>query len=86
MDSSLLIECRTHLHGSISYQKSVGFLFKAPILMYMGKNLRAATSEQNTFELVQPEVIDFKGKVVGTPLVCLAQGHRLLFQRLQRQM
>lgn len=33
--------------------------------MYMGKNLRLAMSEQNTFEHVQLKVIDFKGKVVG---------------------
>lgn len=53
--------------------------------MYMGKNLRITMSEQNTFEHVQLEVIDFKGNVVGPWGMCLAQGHGLLFQRLKRQ-
>lgn len=53
--------------------------------MYMGKNLRLAMSEQNTFKYVQLKVIDFKGKVVGPSGMCLAQGQRLLFGRLKRQ-
>lgn len=73
---------RQHL---LSNKGSVGLLFKEPIFMYMGKNLRITMSEQNTFEHVQLEVIDFKGNVVGPSGMCLARGHGLLFQRLKRQ-
>ena len=51
--------------------------------MYMGRNLRLAMSEQNTFKYVQLKVIDFKGKVVGPSGMCLAWGQWLLFQRLK---
>lgn len=53
--------------------------------MYMGRNLRLAMSEQNTFKYVQLKVIDFKGKVVGPFGMSLARGQWLLFQRLKKQ-
>lgn len=55
------------------------------VLMYMGRNLRLAMSEQNTFKYVQLKVIDFKGKVVGPFGMSLARGQWLLFQRLKKQ-
>lgn len=63
----------------------MGLLYKDPIFMYTGRNLRVSMPEQNTFAHVQLEVIDFKGKVVCTSMMFLAQGHRLLFERLKRQ-